>query len=317
VAASMLLTAELQRLLQFLEAEGIRALPMKGPALASYLYAEPMLRSAVDLDFLVQKSDLKPLAQKLQQRGYTLTEAPGSLEDQRYLNRDSEFHFVSETVGVAVEIHWRIVPEQRFCSDFLWERVISTAFLGAKCLALPPEELLFLLCVHGGAKHQWAFLKWISDIAAMAATKSIDWSYLLKLAQRCGEQRTLMVALCLIHRLFAIPLPADLLRKIYANPVNVGFVGLIQGRLFREDSGLPGFREWLEYVGDLGARSSSRAFPQSGWRQYPIYLLAVMTPEFLDRNELHLPRSLSFLHYGYRPFRLFRRHGWKLVERLK
>ena len=30
-------------------------------------------------------------------------------------------------------------------------------------LTLPPEEQVLILCMHGGDKHQWSRLKWISD----------------------------------------------------------------------------------------------------------------------------------------------------------
>ena len=44
---SLLLTRELLKLLKHFEAQGITAIPLKGPALAAFLYGEPALRQFI------------------------------------------------------------------------------------------------------------------------------------------------------------------------------------------------------------------------------------------------------------------------------
>jgi hypothetical protein len=126
-----------------------------------------------------------------------------------------------------------------------------------------------------------------------------------------------MVALCLIHRLFAVNLPADLVKRVYADPLNLAFVGLVQGRLFREDSGLPGLREWFQYMLGPPLPLVRRSGLHSPWHCFLLYIRAVLIPEFSDIHALHLAKGLSILHYFYRFFRLFRKHGWGLLARVR
>src|SRR5215472_1806583 len=53
------LTAELFRLLELFGKQGIPALVLKGPVLATQAYAHPSLRTYGDLDLLVRQSDIR------------------------------------------------------------------------------------------------------------------------------------------------------------------------------------------------------------------------------------------------------------------
>ena len=68
--SNLLLTEELLRLLDLLEARGIRAIPFKGPALAASVYGNVALRQFCDLDLLVHASEVSKTRDLLISAGY-------------------------------------------------------------------------------------------------------------------------------------------------------------------------------------------------------------------------------------------------------
>ena len=67
---SLLLTGELLRLLKRFEAQGIPAIPLKGPALASFLYGDMALRQSVDIDILLRQEYIPAARRLLLSLGY-------------------------------------------------------------------------------------------------------------------------------------------------------------------------------------------------------------------------------------------------------
>lgn len=68
---SMLLQAEIQRLCELLDVNGIQALLLKGTALSHWLYNEPHLRASNDIDILVRDlAQARALAKDLAHVGY-------------------------------------------------------------------------------------------------------------------------------------------------------------------------------------------------------------------------------------------------------
>ncbi len=64
------LTRELLRLLNLFEAQGIFAIPYKGPALAAFAYGNLALRQFADLDILVRKHDVPRAKEVFISAGY-------------------------------------------------------------------------------------------------------------------------------------------------------------------------------------------------------------------------------------------------------
>src|SRR5438132_10493948 len=69
-ARTVLLTEELLGILELFAAEGIEAMPYKGPAIAVSIYGRLALRQFTDLDILVRKHDVWRSQQLLVSRGY-------------------------------------------------------------------------------------------------------------------------------------------------------------------------------------------------------------------------------------------------------
>ncbi len=188
-----------------MEGNGIDTLPYKGPVLAEILYGNVALRQFSDLDLLIRAADLARAKAALLELGYK-----PALELTR---RQGRFHVESgyeDTFGGALgsnvlELQWRIVP--RFYSidtdiDALFDRATVVSLGGRSLRTICAEDLMLVLCVHA-AKHGWAQLSWLCDIAKL--TPSLDWVVVQEQARRLGIERIVAVTFFLAHRLHGTP----------------------------------------------------------------------------------------------------------------
>ena len=77
--------------------------------------------------------------------------------------------YVRDADGVVAEPHWALAQRTRAVDldyDAQFARARVTTFAGRPITMHAPEDLLLLLCVHGG-KHEWERLGWIRDVAAL------------------------------------------------------------------------------------------------------------------------------------------------------
>jgi hypothetical protein len=315
---NLVLTRELVRLLELLRRHGIQAVPFKGPLLAQSLYGNVALRFAVDLDILVRSHDLELTKRLLFEEGYR---ARWEMSDEQQLaHLESEYHFAfhCQEKEIHVEVHWGFMPKYGGCVDasYIWDQLTTHDLAGHLTLALRPDDLFVLLCIHG-SKHDWKRLKWITDLGRMIDMHgSMDWSGVLMRARSLGQERSLLQGCCLAESLLGVKLPAEI-RSVLTSDASFGArAALIRGRLFRRGQGLPGFREWCAYVDAVSGSSTERGV-SSRIRRHVRYFAAVMTPEFNDRYYLQLSDWLSFLGYFYRPVRLLGAHGSALFRRLR
>jgi Uncharacterised nucleotidyltransferase len=313
---NLALTRELMMLLEALEREGVEAVPFKGPPLAQLLYGNLALRSAVDLDILVRRSDLARAQEVLLAAEFHLV---GDLSDeQQRAHLDSHYHFEfhREKGDIEVELHWDLLPKHcgNFDTSYVWNHLTTVTLAGRSVRSLPPEELFVLLCIHHGSKHQWKCLKWIADIGRMiAAYEYLDWSGVMSRARSLEQERAVLMGCFLAESLLGVELPVQIRSALRGDVSLRAQAALIRGRLFRPGHGLPGFREWCAYFDADGDSDLEGGTPLV---RYVQYFSTVMTPEWGDRYDLRLPGSLSFLHYMYRPARLLAEHGTALFKRL-
>lgn len=165
----MKLTARMLEIVKLFDAEGIRYVTLKGPALSQYLYGDPCARHCNDLDILVSKEDFYRAENLLRKQGAVEKDSqvspllgdPGSIWNYAH-------HGEYGLKGMNVEIHWKRssldsllgLPDS---SSFLAERrmlIIS----GVRVAAFVDNPLINYLTIHGTA-HCWNRLKWLYDIA--------------------------------------------------------------------------------------------------------------------------------------------------------
>ena len=215
-ARNLELTRVLTDLLEALGKHGVAAIPFKGPVLGAVAYGDVSLRRAGDLDIFVRRDDLSIACQTLAASGFRertecRTGRPlSAAEDAAYRRYQCEYAFDRASDGVVVEPHWAIAPTAMSVPlDYpdLWARARPAFLFGREILNFAHEDLLMLLTIHG-AKHEWAQLRWICDLAALIERQPhIDLESTLARARDRGCGRMLLVGLGLTRRVLGTQLP--------------------------------------------------------------------------------------------------------------
>lgn len=207
---------DLERLGRGLAAAAIPAIVLKGAHLAQAVYANAALRSMLDVDLLVRAGDLSRAAAALAADGY----APRTPYDEGAdLTATYAYHLPRFTKrgAVAIELHWRISPPNRFCAtDDLWNRAVPLGG-GGDWLALCPEDLVLHLCAHASHHHQFqAGLRPACDVAETASrfVAALDWTVLVARARTWRWDRGTYLALRLSRDMLGAAVPDAALRDL-------------------------------------------------------------------------------------------------------
>lgn len=163
--------AEMRRVIDALGAAGVRAVLLKGAALAYTQYPEPWCRTRADLDLLVPRSQRRLAGDVLHRIGY----APGDLVSGVWLmQQDLWEREVLPGEAHMVDVHVEFTNRAFFAShlpaaDGL-ARAVPAPFAGAFAWQLDPADALLFSCVHRVAHHSRdARLVWSSDMTRQAA----------------------------------------------------------------------------------------------------------------------------------------------------
>jgi len=199
---------------------GLRALALKGPALAVRLYGKQSLRQCRDLDLLVARGDVARTIDVLSSLGYGVDQHGPTVN--LLLKTDKHLVLVHRERGTRVEVHWKIALPSLHVNlsfDSLWDNRDAVSVLGTRINIPFTNHLLLMLCVHW-ASHCWASLKWGCDIAAFVRIHpDLDWTGLCRDAQRLGCLRMLLLAMVLARDATGVALPDPVTRKLEADPV--------------------------------------------------------------------------------------------------
>lgn len=258
------------------------------------------MRQFCDIDILVRQSDLLKAKDLLLSQGYQ-TEFPLSGTRERdYLKscQDHHYHFVHPDTEVLVELHWEITPKSisfPMAPQDLWERVEGRSLAGQEIRTFLPEELLLIICVHG-AKHCWARLLWVCDVAQLIeVTRGMDWQRVMKLAERLGCERMLFLGLYLAQTLAGASIPAHIQPRIQADSLVKSLARQVFKKLFQQSPHHP----MAELLFHLQLRERQRDRIRD-------CLHFAFNPSAVDWALLPLPPCLSFFYYLLRPVRLLR-----------
>lgn len=139
---------EQHRIARVLAENGIRAILLKGNALALWLYPEPHLRQTSDIDLLfASRVDAHRAAEALSVLGYQLAFTPGSMN----------FEMTSRltTNGVSrsdLDLHYRLINSVLYADIFDFEELFATSFslpgINACLAALAPIHALSNACLN-------------------------------------------------------------------------------------------------------------------------------------------------------------------------
>ena len=209
---NLFLVLELVDVLRLLASKNISVVPFKGPPLAEALYGNIALRQCCDLDLFIRPDDLAAGIKTLVSEGYSPVLQLSPPQQTALVRSHYEYGLVSPS-GTLIEFQWAIVP--RYFSlplgtEQLWQGLRTIQIGGVDVLALSPENLLLVLCIHGG-KHQWNRLVWLSDIAEIIQLHAdLDWDYAVRQARVHRAERMLLLGLSLTHTVFGTVLPENI-----------------------------------------------------------------------------------------------------------
>ncbi|MFN2399113.1 MAG: nucleotidyltransferase family protein, partial [Gemmatimonadaceae bacterium] len=213
------MTSELVRVIRALERSGVAALAYKGPALALQAYGSLAARQFGDLDILVRRSDIARARSALGAIGYGGDAWPLVADENAYLRR-AHVHVFSGADGTRLELHWEFAPPElpvRLNVDEMWDRLQRIRLGDVNALALGPEDLLLVLCVHG-CRHVWARLKGVCDVAQVILHLPLEWPVVFDRAQKLDAQRMLYLGLALSRDLLHVPVAPEINAIVDADP---------------------------------------------------------------------------------------------------
>jgi hypothetical protein len=245
-------TEKLREILHAFKANGVRAIPYKGPVLAESVYGDTSLRAFDDLDILVRREDVHKAKELLISTGYIPSPQLDEGQISEYVKVYNELLFTGYEGRVLVELQWEIVPDHFvFPLDSLdiWSHANDGNGKKPGSFYLPPEEMLLMLCVHG-VKDSWEKLIWICDIAELLRRRQdLDWDKVLWLATATGGLRMLFLGLLLAGDLFDARLPDEVKQRIEADRTALNLGEQVKATIFRGTGETPGvFKTCLFYL---------------------------------------------------------------------
>jgi hypothetical protein len=291
-AHGLLMQREAIRILDLLRHRGIRAIPYKGPVLASTVYGNVALRTYSDLDIVVRPRDVDRALALLLDDAYRIVHSGAERARDEHHHWHHELR--REDGRVKVELHWSFAPRSwRFMRDLepVWGRLEPWDVGGERVDGLCPEDLLMVLCAHG-ARHWWLRLLWVADIAELVRARTdMDWDRVLGDARHSGGQRLTLAGLALAEELLDAPLPPVVLDAMRADPVVRSVSAQLRTMVLRarpaEPSGRPASKLYLA----MRERRREKA-------AYLVY------PNEDDLAAVSLPAAMTGLYWAVRPVKL-------------
>lgn len=298
-AEGRLLAEELVGILGLLDAQGIAAVPYKGPALAVRLYGDLSLRGFGDLDIVVCERDVLRARRLLIDRGYA-PERVDTGELNQFLREHHEMLLYRADGKVRLDLHWRYTSRSACLAgdpERFLQQLETISIAGEQVRSLRLETYLLVLSMHA-AKHQWVQLKLICDIAEILAVPDLDWHYVLHEADDLGLKRALGTGLLLAQGLLGAAVPRKLAQDLKIDRTAKVLAAQACTRLFEE----PGERWGLQ--GGITSQLEFRERFRDRAKILLRYFLKKLKPNERDRWFLPMPRALSVAYYVVRPLRL-------------
>jgi hypothetical protein len=300
IAERRRLAEELVGIVGLLDAQGIPAVPYKGPALAVRLYGDLSLRGFSDLDIVICERDVLRARQLLINRGYAPTEKVENGELDQYLRKHHEMPFCRTDGKVHLDLHWRYTNRSTCLAgdpERFHHELETISIAGKEVRGLRLETYLLVLSMHA-AKHKWSQLKLICDIAEILVAPDLDWDYVLHEARDLGLRRALGTSLLVAQGVLGTAVPPRLAQQLKIDRAAKALATQACIRLFEE----PGqsWRTEPDYTFELELRERFRDRTKIFLR----YFLPKLKPNERDRAFLPLPGALSVGYYVVRPLRL-------------
>ena len=211
-ARNLALAGELRTLLRAFRDQRIPCLPLRGLALAEWLYGGVPPRPMGDIDLLVRKEDLHRVQALFRELGFNeMDRRPGFAPDFSYTLK----FFVERSLMVIVEPHWTIAYPpfaDRLDMEAVWSRCVPARVVGEETLSLGREDHLVHLCLHLSHRDDAPFL-WLYELDRYIRQESdaMRWDLVLSVSCEVGVERLVGRALNEAVTKFGAPVPADVI----------------------------------------------------------------------------------------------------------
>jgi hypothetical protein len=243
------LDAATREVVDELNAQGIRPLLMKGPAITRWLYKDAPAPSYVDVDLLVSEADWAGATRVLAELGFESRNAELSAEERTELATEDQIARHAETwtrpPGVSIDLHRTIVGIGAGQAE-LWDALVQDSeplTVGNRSVDIPGEPARALIVALEAAKAGSADAKGLKNLRrALAILPEPVWRDAARLARRLRAETAFAVGLRLfpageeLARRLGLSTAADVetvLRAQAAPPTAFGFQRLAETRGLR------------------------------------------------------------------------------------
>ncbi|MGY4397191.1 hypothetical protein ACVWZA_002382 [Sphingomonas sp. UYAg733] len=217
-----ILAAESAHLQSLLDAAGIPSLLVKGAPLAELAYGSLAIKHAKDIDLLVRPADLAAALALIRADGYQLWLPARELTERQLgdvVRHSRDIALIHPDRHVQLELHWGLTDNPRMLAGLGATAEAQSVVLGKGgpgVRTLGRDDLFAYLCVHGAA-HGWIRLKWLADVAALAALPGAEIERLYRAAVERGVGHCAAQALLLSQALLGLTLPPALADELAAS----------------------------------------------------------------------------------------------------
>jgi len=298
-ARNLSLAGALHRVLEVLESAGVRAIPFKGPVLATTAYGDLTRRSFGDIDLLISEPQRETARTTLQENGFERVDpySDPEIDRSRVLTRPVKEYEFRELDGEShVELRWSFETTGLPSFETLWDRRTTATVAGEAVPALAPVDVVLTQATHL-TQHACRRLAWMADVAA-ATARVHDWDRLLAAVETRGLRHRVSVALRIAVQLFDAPVPARLWQAGRLPDCSASATAAIERWLRSPVDTTTLLDEFRFKAGLLPPRDALRAVVDT-----------VFVPRYDEYEALPLPPALHPLYYVYRPLRLAARYG--------
>jgi hypothetical protein len=212
--------AALQRVIETLDAEGIRVMLLKGAAVATTVYPSFAQRPMGDFDVLVDPAEARRAWEVLREEGWGL-EVEGGDEFYEHLHHLPGL-LDPGGLKLVLEIHRSMLPwggPFPLDESELW-RDARAIRVGATTAWVPSDaHQLLHLSTHLAWSHMFGGIgRTVRDVAALDAARAIDWEAFAELANRTRAGTSAYWTLSLAKLLMDVPIPAPVMRCLRPRP---------------------------------------------------------------------------------------------------
>ena len=195
----------LKRFNEFLELNSLKAIVLKGVAVAENYYSDKFMRHSRDLDVWVDQHHVLFITQWLKTEGFKLeTDFFSYSKKQQDLfwrtNHHFCFHGTNLRYPAILELHWKLRSNEDVCNINPFETgylLLNTS--SSNLFILNHLDQFIYLCVHG-TEHGWYRIKWLLDLQFLIQRVKLDWEVVKNRANELNALEHVILSIYLVHQ---------------------------------------------------------------------------------------------------------------------